>query len=90
MLRIMYNYIWEIPLFKEASVWMDEMRSNHEYDYMKPWHYINIEKGEKYIPTNEKNILNELTIVLKDFSNKAALSNDKVKNDLLILFHLLR
>lgn len=75
--------------FQEASVWMDEMRSNHEYDYMKPWHYINIEKGEKYIPSNEENILNELTKVLKDFSNKAALSNDKVKNDLLILFHLL-
>ena len=31
--------------FEEASVWMDEMRSDHQYDYMKPWHYINIEKG---------------------------------------------
>jgi len=31
--------------FEEASVWMDEMRSDHQYDYMKPWHYINIERG---------------------------------------------
>ena len=32
--------------FEEASVWMDEMRSEGKYDYMKPWHYINIEKGD--------------------------------------------
>jgi hypothetical protein len=35
--------------FEEASVWMDEMRSEGMYDYMKPWHYIDLEKGESYV-----------------------------------------
>jgi len=34
-----------------ASTWMDELRNDHRYDYMKPWHYVNIPKGKEYTET---------------------------------------
>src|SRR5665213_3006129 len=43
--------------FEEASVWMDEMRSEGELDYMKPWHYIDLEKGESYVADDGDNLI---------------------------------
>ena len=73
---------------QESGIWMDEMRSKHEYDYMKPWHYINIEKGEEYKESDGENIINELKKIISEFNIKETLSNEHVKFDLLILFHL--
>jgi hypothetical protein len=75
--------------FDEASVWMDEMRSNHAYDYMKPWHYINIEKGNSYILNPDENIINELLSKQKELSNLKSLNAEQIKTDLMILFHLI-
>ena len=30
---------------EDAANWMDDMRDDHSYDYMKPYHYVNFEKG---------------------------------------------
>src|SRR5450432_3554931 len=32
----------------KAAVWMDEVRSDHSYDYLKPMHYIDIDEGKEY------------------------------------------
>ena len=46
--------------FEMASNWMDDVRSDHYFDFMKPWHYINIEKGQTYNPNVEdKNCIAE-------------------------------
>jgi S1/P1 Nuclease len=74
--------------FEEASVWMDEMRSDPQYDYMKPWHYINIEKGGEYVPGNGDNIINRLNITYSELQNKQKLNKETITTDLLILFHL--
>ena len=37
--------------FQEASVWMDEVRSNSAYDYLKPKHYVNAERDATYVKT---------------------------------------
>ncbi|HXB43738.1 MAG TPA: S1/P1 nuclease [Puia sp.] len=74
--------------FEEASVWMDEKRQDHAYDYMKPWHYINIEKGNTYIPNTDENIINQLLLKQKELSNLSALNPEQIKTDLLVLFHL--
>lgn len=74
---------------QESGIWMDEMRSSHEYDYMKPWHYINIEKDEMYAESEGENIINEIKKLVLEFNKKETLSNDQVKTDLLILFHLI-
>jgi hypothetical protein len=67
---------------------MDEIRSNHQYDYMKPWHYVNIEKGQQYEPTKDGNIINELNTVISELKNKQNMRDDDVKTDLMILIHL--
>ena len=35
----------------DASTWMDEIRSDHFYDYLKPMHYVNVEEGQTYVKT---------------------------------------
>ncbi|HMG13961.1 MAG TPA: S1/P1 nuclease [Saprospiraceae bacterium] len=74
---------------EESGIWMDEMRSNHEYDYMKPWHYINIERGDEYESGKTENIISELEKTIQELGDKQNLSNEQVKTDLLILFHLI-
>ena len=44
----------------DASTWMDEIRSDHFYDYLKHTHYINVDEGQSYVKTNDDNIINEL------------------------------
>lgn len=31
-----------------ASTWMDFIKSDPDYRYMSPWHYVNVPKGKKY------------------------------------------
>lgn len=75
---------------EQASIWMDEMRSNSYYEYMKTWHYINIEKGETYMPSaKDRNILIILNSSIKELQRKDSLKFKNVQEDLYILFHLI-
>jgi len=73
--------------FEEASVWMDEMRNQDKYDYMKPWHYINIEKDKTYVKTKEPNAVNQIELAMETLKNNKG-NKDKMNNALKILFHL--
>jgi len=75
--------------FEEASVWMDEVRSDHQYDYLKPRHYVNVEKDKTYVATEKPNIINELDSVLSILKEKGPRDKEKVKMALLELFHLI-
>jgi S1/P1 Nuclease len=76
--------------FEQASNWMDDIRSNHSFDFMKPWHYINIEKGQTYNPgTEDKNCITELLRVMKELNNRSLLSYEQTSTDIKILFHLI-
>jgi hypothetical protein len=74
--------------FEDAAEWMDEVRSQHQDDYMKPWHYINLENGESYVPGNGDNIIDRLNITYGDLQHKQNLSIETINTDLLLLFHL--
>lgn len=67
---------------------MDEIRSDHAYDYLKPYHYINIEKGESYKPTSGANIINELNKVIARLKERSKHTNEENATDLKILMHL--
>lgn len=81
------KYLGDIS-FEEASIWMDEVRSHHQFDYMKPWHYINIEKDGEYIPGNGDNIIDRLNLTYSELQHKKSLNNETIKTDLLLIFHL--
>lgn len=74
--------------FESASVWMDEIRSDQNYDYLKPMHYINVAKDQTYVPVKEPNIINELETILVELSQRSKHNKQDVKTSLLILFHL--
>jgi hypothetical protein len=72
----------------EAGTWMDEVRSNNYYNYMKPWHYIDIPRDSVYKPTSEGNIVTVLNSVIAAMKHKENLKDSKIKEYTLIVFHL--
>lgn len=74
--------------FQEASVWMDEVRSDASYDYLKPRHYVNVERDATYVKTKDENAVNELEAVIAILSTKGPRDKDKIAMALRELFHL--
>jgi hypothetical protein len=73
---------------EEAGNWMDAIKSDHANDYMKPYHYIDFEKGSAVAPEGE-NIITVLNRTLKELDHKETLSHDEIKRRILFLFHLI-
>lgn len=73
----------------EASTWMDEMRSKPEYDYMKPWHYVDFPEGERYNSTSAPNIINALDKAIDELAHKQNLTGIEIKTDIMVIFHLI-
>ncbi len=72
-----------------AGNWMDIMRANTDYNFMKPWHYINISKEKQYQPSTDENIVNRLIIIFNELRHKNVLCKEQIKTDLLIIMHLM-
>lgn len=74
--------------FEDAATWMDDVRKDTSLNYMKPWHYVNVEKDKTYVKNNEPNIINELEIVISDLKNRKGRKNEDINFSLKQLFHL--
>lgn len=74
---------------EQAANWMDNMRSNKQYDYLKPYHYVNFEKGTPASEISGDNIINLLNKTFKDLDNIKDLSNDEIRTRLFYVFHLI-
>jgi hypothetical protein len=72
-----------------AANWMDIMKSNSDYDFMKSWHYLDFAKDKIYEPNNNDNIVNRLILTYNELSHKNTLCSDQVQKDLFILLHLM-
>lgn len=72
-----------------AANWMDIMKSNQDYDFMRPWHYVDFAKGHVYPENNRENIVNRLTITYNELGHKKTLCSDQIRTDLLVLLHLM-
>jgi hypothetical protein len=81
------SYLGNIS-FEEAATWMDDNRSNSYYDFMKPWHYVDIEKGQSYTPSTEKNLITVLNAAILQLEHQTAVKSKDIKTDLLLIFHL--
>ena len=73
---------------EDAANWMDAIKSDHANDYMKPYHYLDLEKGATQMPSGD-NILTVLNRTLPELDHKETLSHDEIKRRILILFHLI-
>ncbi len=75
--------------FEEASVWMDEVRGQHEYDYLKPWHYVNVEKDKTYVKTKDPEVVNQIEIYISVLKEKGVRDKENIYFALKVLFHLI-
>lgn len=74
-----------------ASTWMDELRGNSQFDYMRKWHYINVDKGQAYNPTieNGDNVVTQLDSAIFKLKNRRNLTPEQVTINLKVIFHLM-
>jgi hypothetical protein len=86
--KIVLQYLDGMTI-QEASTWMDDIKSDHNYDYMKPLHYINAEKGQNITLNNGNNIIGTLTKTIEELKNYKTLSKEDVKIKICIIFHLI-
>jgi hypothetical protein len=74
---------------EDAAVWMDEIKSDKSYDFQKPWHYVNIDKGVDYKQSDTGNIVWAINHVIGELKERQKYSKEKIAIDLKILIHLL-
>lgn len=72
-----------------AANWMDIIKSNPDYDFMRTWHYVDFPKGSSYQPSDQYNIINRLINSYNELSHKKLFCDEQVKFDLLVLLHLM-
>lgn len=81
------KYLGHISV-RDAGTWMDDMRNNPAYAYLKPWHYVNTEPGATYEPAAKGDVVSELTRVIEELKHRETLGEAEIQMDLLVLFHL--
>ncbi|WP_281228069.1 S1/P1 nuclease [Flavobacterium aquiphilum] len=85
--KIVLEYLDGMTI-EDAANWMDNIKDDHSYDYMKPYHYTNIEKGEEVVEKSGSNIIYILNQTIKELQNNKNLTKQEIKSKLLIVFHL--
>lgn len=85
--QIVKQYLEERSI-QDAANWMDDVRDDHTLDYLKPYHYVNFDKGTKVIIPHGDNILFQLSETIKELKDYKTLSKEAVKMKICILFHL--
>ncbi len=85
--KLVMDYLGNMS-FEEAANWMDDSRSNSYYNYMRTWHYLDMDKGLTYTPSSERNILTVLHSAISELRQYKNLKNKDIKRDLLLIFHL--
>lgn len=73
---------------EDAANWMDNIKYDHSYDYMKPYHYVNFDKNAKVFERSGSNIIFILNQTIKELQNNKNLTKEVIKTKILIIFHL--
>lgn len=81
------HYLNDMSL-EEASVWMDQVRSQPGNAYMSSWHYLNLEKDQTYLQEKKPNVINRIQLAIYNLKNKIGDAATKQFN-LKILIHLI-
>jgi hypothetical protein len=85
--KIVLQYLDGMTI-EDAATWMDDIKNDHSYDYLKSLHYTNVEKGQNVVYSDGKNIIGALQQTIKDLKNYKSISKEEVKTKICILFHL--
>lgn len=86
--KIVADYLDGMSI-EDAANWMDKIKSDKKYDYMRKLHYINAQKGQNIVPNSDENIIGALTKTIEELRNYKTLSKEEVKIKICIIFHLI-
>lgn len=67
------------------SSWMDQIRSIPQYKHTSPYHYVNVDEGEEYTPTEIEDGGDVYTAIMESI---AILANKEITCDSTLNFHL--
>lgn len=81
-------YYLEGMSFEDAANWMDDMRGDAAYEYMRPWHYADFDRGQPATAMGGDNLIGVMNAALRDLDNIRQLSPQQIRTDLLDLMHL--
>ena len=86
--ELVKKYLGNLSI-EEAANWMDDERSNSYYNYMRTWHYLDIDKGMTYDKNStERNVLTILHSAIVELRQYKTIRRKDIKRDLLLIFHL--
>jgi len=85
--KTIQKYLGNITV-ADAGTWMDDMRNNPDYAYLKPWHFTNIEKGDDYKPAKKGDVVSALNNAIDALGNRGHLTDAEIQLHILTLFHL--
>jgi hypothetical protein len=74
--------------WEDAATSLDAMKADPKNDYMKPWHYIYIDKDKTYVKTREPNIINQLENCINLLQRRSLLNVQIINQQIRNLFHL--
>jgi len=74
--------------FEDAANWMDDVRSNSFFEFQRTWHYVDFERGEKYHPTHERDLMTVLHSSIAQIKQYKTIKKKDVRRALLLIFHL--
>lgn len=76
--------------FEDAAVWMDVIKSDHQYDNLKPWHYVNVDRDKTYVREagKDNNVIEALRTSIKTLTDRKSPYRKKLDFDIKVLFHL--
>lgn len=86
--KIVLNYLNGMSI-EEAANWMDAVKKDRTYDYLKPLHYVNFEKEAIVKDSCCDNIISTLNTTIKELQNYKSLKDEDIKTKLCYLFHLM-
>lgn len=75
----------------EVSNWMDDIKSDHRYDSLRPWHYTTIPTGKTYAeitPSEKGDVVQGIKHVINGIKS-GQLSSKEEREYIMILVHLI-
>ncbi|UEG48576.1 S1/P1 nuclease [Ferruginibacter lapsinanis] len=85
---IVGKYLGNLSI-EEAATWMDDSKGNTYYEFMRSWHYFDIDKGAPIKVTPDRNMLTVIYTSLMELEKKDNLKKKDINVRLKYLFHLI-
>jgi hypothetical protein len=82
------DYYLKGTTWEDAACWMDKVKSDKKYDYMKSWHFMPFARDASSVKPKDVNLQRQLETSLNILKRRDILSLDMIGENIRIIFHL--